>query len=247
LHAAGFIQAISDMRRAYAAALEHLAEMGHAQTAQFAQFAGYTSQAAFVAELVHINRQKASRMVAQAEQVAVTVTPTGYTAPAKLPTLRQALLDGVIDGEHIDAVADAVKQLPDWATLEHRELVETSLGGTARTHSSAVVREHAQVLLNRIHEDGANPRSEDQEAEPANTFRYKLLPSGRIKYWGEGTPRPLRNFSRCTGRWPSSPRLLRGCRTRDRSSGARGMPSPPWCISRLLPGMLRCMVGSSPI
>src|SRR3954453_6379688 len=181
-HAAGFIKAITQMRRAYAAALEHLAEMGHAQTAQFA---GYTSAAAFVAELVHINRQKASRMVAQAEQVSLSVTPTGYTAPAKLPTLRTALLDGVIDGEHIDAVADAVKQLPSWATLEHRELVETTLGETARTHSSAIVREHAQVLLNRIHQDGANPRSDDQEDEPANPFRYKWLPSGRIKYWGE--------------------------------------------------------------
>jgi hypothetical protein len=181
-HAAEFIQAISDMRRAYASALLHLAEMGHAQTAQVA---GYTSQAAFVAELVHINRQKASRMVAQAEQVTLSVTPTGHTAPAKLPTLRTALLDGVIDGEHIDAVADAIKQLPDWATLEHRELVETTLGETARTHSSSVVREHGLVLLNRINSDGTNPLLEDHEAEPANTFRYKLLPTGRIKYSGE--------------------------------------------------------------
>src|SRR3954452_3166805 len=159
-HAAGFIQAISDMRRAYASALEHLAEMGHAQTAQLA---GYTSSAAFVAELVHINRQKASRMVAQAEQVSLSVTPTGYTAPAKLPTLRQALLDGVVDGEHIDAVADAVKQLPSWATLEHRELVETTLGETARTHSSSVVRDHGLVLLNRILQDGTDPHLLDHE------------------------------------------------------------------------------------
>src|SRR3954463_15113495 len=182
LHAAGFVAAIADMRRAYASALLHLAEMGRAQTAQFA---GYSSQAAFVAELVHINRQKASRMVYQAEQVSLSMTPTGHTVPAKLPTLRQALLDGVVDGEHIEAVADAVKQLPSWATLEHRELVETTLGETARTQSSAVVREHGLVLLNRILHDGTNPHLLDDEAEPGNTFRYKLLPSGRIKYSGE--------------------------------------------------------------
>src|SRR3954453_16528812 len=145
-HAAGFVAAIADMRRAYASALLHLAEMGHAQTAQVA---GYTSQAAFVAELVHINRQTASRMVYQAEQVSLSVTPTGYTAPAKLPTLRQALLDGVVDGEHIDAVADAVKQLPDWATLEHRELVETTLGETARTHSASVGGDRGRARPNR--------------------------------------------------------------------------------------------------
>src|SRR5204862_5723518 len=140
-HAAGFVAAIADMRRAYASALLHLAEMGHSQTAQFA---GYTSAAAFVAELVHINRQKASRIVYQAEQVSVSVTPTGYSAPAKLPTLRTALLDGVVDGEHIDAVADVVKQLPEGATLEHREWGETTLGEPARTQSASVVRERGR-------------------------------------------------------------------------------------------------------
>ena len=173
--------AIGEMRRAYAAALEHLAEMGRAQTAQYA---GYSSAAAFVAELVHINRQKASRMVAQAEQVNLTVTPTGYTAPAKLPTLRTALLDGLIDGEHIDAVTDAIKQLPDWATLEHRELLETTLGETARSHDPKVVREHGTVLLQRIDSDGTDPHTEQREAEPVNTFRYKRTADGGMDYSG---------------------------------------------------------------
>ncbi|MFL6140663.1 MAG: DUF222 domain-containing protein, partial [Labedaea sp.] len=182
-HAAGFVAAISDMRRHFAIALEHLAEMGHARTAHHA---GYSSSAAFVAELVHINRQKAARMLTHAEQVVEAVTPTGYTAPATLPTLRTALLDGLIDGEHIDAVADAIKELPTWATPQHRELLETTLAETARTHSPAVVRDHGRVLLNRINHDGTDPHPHDHDAEPTNTFRYSLLPTGRIKYSGEG-------------------------------------------------------------
>ncbi|MFL6143084.1 MAG: DUF222 domain-containing protein [Labedaea sp.] len=184
-HAAGFIQAITDLRRAYPAALSHLAEMGHARTAHHA---GYSSSAAFVAELVHINRQKAARMLTQAEHITSTVTPTGHTTPATLPTLRTALLDGLIDGEHIDAVADAIKELPTWATLQHRELLESTLAETARTHSPAVVRDHGRVLLNRINQDGTDPHPHDHEAEPRNTFRYTLLPTGRIKYTGEGDP-----------------------------------------------------------
>ncbi|MFL6142441.1 MAG: DUF222 domain-containing protein, partial [Labedaea sp.] len=136
-HAAGFVAAISDLRRAYAAALSHLAEMGHARTAHHA---GYSTPAAFVAELVHINRQKAARMLTHAEHITEAVTPTGHTSPATLPTLRAAMLDGLIDGEHIDAVADAIKELPTWATPQHRELLETTLAETARTHSPAVVR-----------------------------------------------------------------------------------------------------------
>src|SRR5204863_2108035 len=49
----------------------------------------------------------------------------------------------------------------------------------------SVVREHGLVLLNRINSDGTNPHLPDHEAEPANTFRYKPLPTGRIKYSGE--------------------------------------------------------------
>ncbi|MFL6140235.1 MAG: DUF222 domain-containing protein, partial [Labedaea sp.] len=123
-HAAGFVAAISDIRRHFAIALEHLAEMGYASTARHA---GYSSPAAFVAELVHINRQKAARMLTHAEHITEAMTPTGHTTPATLPTLRTALLDGLIDGEHIDAVADAIKELPTWATLQHRELLESTL------------------------------------------------------------------------------------------------------------------------
>ncbi|MFL6143518.1 MAG: DUF222 domain-containing protein, partial [Labedaea sp.] len=55
-----------------------------------------------------------------------------------------------------------------------------------RTHSPAVVRDHGRVLLNRINQDGTDPHLHDHDAEPTNTFRYRLLPSGRIKYSGEG-------------------------------------------------------------
>src|SRR5204863_2435776 len=67
----------------------------------------------------------------------------------------------------------------------HRELVDPTRGEPARTHSSSVVREDGLVRLNRSLQDGTDPRLRDHEAEPANTCRYKLLPTGRIKYSGE--------------------------------------------------------------
>jgi len=46
--------------------------------------------------------------------------------------------DGVVDLEHLDVVLDVVKHLPDGATREDRELVESTLAADAReTHPNA--------------------------------------------------------------------------------------------------------------
>ncbi|MFL6145661.1 MAG: DUF222 domain-containing protein [Labedaea sp.] len=183
MHAAGFVAAITDMRRAYAVALEHVAEMGRAQTAHCA---GYTSQAAFVAELVHINRQKAARMIAQAEQISPSATPTGHTAPATLPTLRAALLEGLVDGEHIDArrrrhqgTAHLGDRGAPGADGDHsgRDSPNAQCVGGARPRAGVA----QPVQPGRHRPTARRPRSRTRQ----HTFRYRLLPSGRIKYAGE--------------------------------------------------------------
>jgi hypothetical protein len=80
-------------RAMYARKLDIVAELARGNTAKHA---GYTRLSALVAEVLHIRRSKASRMVKQAEQIAETVTPTGHVTPAALPAMRA----GLVDGEH---------------------------------------------------------------------------------------------------------------------------------------------------
>ncbi|HEV8555742.1 MAG TPA: DUF222 domain-containing protein, partial [Actinophytocola sp.] len=158
-HLAAVIEIATRIRRDHAHLLDEIAELEHAQTAQFA---GYSSLPVLLAEVLHIARNDATRMVSQSELVAETVTPIGYTAPAKLPKVREALHEGALDAKHVDAIAKVVKEVPNWARYEHRDLVETTLTDTARVCSPQVVAKHGQTLLAHINTDETNPKLEDE-------------------------------------------------------------------------------------
>src|SRR4030081_1366230 len=137
------------------------------------QLAGHRP-AGLISEALHLAPKQASLLVKHAALVAESVTPTGHTTPAALPTVRAVLRDGVIDGEHIDAVADTLKQLPDDAPLGARELVESTLAEAARTLTPHAVREQGRELLAVLDPDGTGPSDEDRLAEPRNSFSYRL-------------------------------------------------------------------------
>jgi hypothetical protein len=65
--------------------LEEIAEMGGEDTAKDA---GYTRLPVLWAEVLHITRGAASRLVRRCEQITETVTPTGHLTPAPLPAMR---------------------------------------------------------------------------------------------------------------------------------------------------------------
>src|SRR2546423_4310124 len=93
---------------------------------------GYTKLAAVLSEILRVTPQHATKLVNRSQAVAESLTPTGHTTPALLPNMRQALFEGVIDGEHIDKVADAIKAIPTTVGLQVRENVEAQLAETAR-------------------------------------------------------------------------------------------------------------------
>jgi hypothetical protein len=171
-------------RKQYAEILDLIAEMN---TERVAEQAGYPSLPAFLNHLLHLNTTDAARMVAHAEQVTETLTPTGHVRPAPLPTVRQALHKGELDPRHVDAVSDTLARLPGWASVEHRDLLETTLAETARTETPRVVREHGRILLDRIDQDGPQP-SDDEEPETGNEFRYRREPGGGMSFRGRLDP-----------------------------------------------------------
>jgi Domain of unknown function (DUF222) len=177
------VEKMTAHRKLYAEILDLIAEMN---TARVAEQDGYPSLPAFLNHLLHLNTSDASRMVAHAEQVTESLTPTGHIRPAPLPTVRQALHKGELDPRHVDAVTDTLAQLPQWATREHRELVEATLAETSRVETPRVVREHGRILLDRIDQEGTEPR--DEPTETGNAFRYRRLSGGGVTFRGRLDP-----------------------------------------------------------
>src|SRR5689334_3595934 len=137
----------TQMRTIHAENLDIINEM---RRRGLAKETGYPSEAKLLTHLLRVSPRKASALVEQAELVAESVTPTGHTAPAPLPVVREALHEGVLDPEHVEVIARAVQQIPDWAGAENRTLVEATLVGTARAHHPLVVHQQAKILLARI-------------------------------------------------------------------------------------------------
>ncbi|HEU5475495.1 MAG TPA: DUF222 domain-containing protein [Actinophytocola sp.] len=179
------------MRRDYAAALDIVNDIAHHQTELFA---GYPSAARYLAELLRITTRKASGLIAQAEQVAESVTPTGHVTPAKLPLVREALRDGALDADHVEVIAEAVNAIPEWAGAENKQVVESALTETARTSDARVVKQYGRILLARIDQDGEDPHQEDKLAEPENELHICTQPDGWIKFRGVLDPEAGEEF-----------------------------------------------------
>ena len=175
---------MTQMRRLHSSALTVIAEL---EQSDVARAAGYSSLSALVSDLVRITPRRASRLIAQAGLVAEVLTPTGHVTPAPLPLVRDALRDGVLDPDHVDAIADVVKKIPAWAPGDTPEIVEKHLVETARVAHPAVVRSHGETLLARIDPDGDQP-TDEALAEPRNTFRYRRDQAGWMQFTGTIEP-----------------------------------------------------------
>src|SRR5256714_11666356 len=144
-----------------------------------AGLAGYPNTRSLVMAATRVAPTLATRLVNRAQAVAETLTPTGHTTPAALPTVRQALHDGLIDGEHIDAITKTLKQLPESVDADTRELVESKLGETARSENPLTLHLHGEMVLLRRNPDGQEPTD---PAEPTNSFSYSRTRRGGITF-----------------------------------------------------------------
>src|SRR5438093_11207052 len=106
---AALIEVTTDIRRLQAKALEIVAEMDREQ---IGKAAGYSSLPAFLRDTLRVSQRTASRTVARAQQISETLTPTGHTTPAPLPSMREASLAAAIEREHPAVVAEVLKNLP---------------------------------------------------------------------------------------------------------------------------------------
>jgi hypothetical protein len=71
-----------------------------------------------------------------------------------------------------------MKELPDWVFVADREMVETTLTGTATTADPSAVAEQATILRTHFNVDGKEPKHEDGLVEPHNSFTYQRTSDG---------------------------------------------------------------------
>src|SRR2546423_195543 len=138
-----------------------------------------------LAEAVRIDPHQAYAMLRAAAAITETTTPTGHTAPAPLPTVRDAASEGVLSGEHIDVIAKTLAELPTRISVEEREQVEAALTEQARLHPPISVKRQGQKLLARLEQDGTDPGDEAEQAEPTNTMTYRRSRTGRVRIVAE--------------------------------------------------------------
>jgi hypothetical protein len=182
--ARNLVEIVTQIWMLHSSALSVIAELGQAD---IARMAGYSSVSALVSDLVRITPRRASRLVARAGLVAEVLTPTGHVMPAVLPLVRDALREGVLDPDHVDAIAETVKKIPAWAPGDTLEIVEKHLVETARAAHPSVVRAHGETLLARIDPDGDQP-ADEALAEPKNVFRYRRDQTGWMHFTGTIEP-----------------------------------------------------------
>ncbi len=182
--AQNLVEIMTQMRKLHSSALTVIAEL---EQSDVARAAGYSSLSALVSDLVRITPRRASRLIAQAGLVAEVLTPTGHVTPAVLPLVRDALRDGVLDPDHVDAIAETVKKIPAWAPGNTPEIVEKHLVETARVAHPSVVRSHGETLLSRIDPDGDQPADEAM-AVPKNVFRSRRDQAGWMHFTGTIEP-----------------------------------------------------------
>jgi hypothetical protein len=178
------VQIMHHIRKLHSSALAVISELDHAD---MARRAGYPSLTALISDAARLTPRRASRLIAQAGLVAEVVTPTGHRTPAPLPLVRDALRDGVLDPDHVDAIADTVKKIPAWAPIDTPETVEKHLVDIARSANPSVVRAHGEALLAHIDPDGDQPAA-DTLAEPKNMFRYRRDHTGWMHFTGAIEP-----------------------------------------------------------
>src|SRR6266498_3864982 len=184
---------------------EQLDTIAELEQQGIAPLAGYPSTRALLIEVLRVAPGHATKLVNRSAMVAETLTPTGHLIPAPLPTVRAALHEGLLDGEHIDAVADTIKQIPDTADLAARELVESTLAETARTLHPTTVREHGAILLQHLDSDGEEPI--EDKPQPMNSLTCRRTRDGSLKFVGQLEPETADLLEQMLAAWGAPRRL----------------------------------------
>jgi hypothetical protein len=111
--------------------------------------------------MFNLGSGEARRMAVHAEALCGRVTPTGARADPPLPVVADALADGVVGPDHVEAIRKAITGLPDAASTEDRVVAEKILCEAATTSEPFVVKRLGDEIAQRLDPDGDEPKEKD--------------------------------------------------------------------------------------
>jgi Domain of unknown function (DUF222) len=195
---AALVEGETALRRAYGQQLELVGEL---LTRNLVVVQGYRSPAQLLQDLLRVSRVEAQRRVGQAEAVTAVQTVTGPEMPAPLPVAAQAVAEGAIGAEHLEAIRRTVKDLPPHLTPATQEIVEETLVQAARELDPVAVTQLGRTLLARLDQDGQPPR-DDAPPRSGNELRWAAATAAWTSK-AASAPKAPRCSPVCSAHWPN--------------------------------------------
>ena len=109
-----------------------------------------------------LSSAEASRRLAEAADLAPRTSLTGQPLAPLLPAVAAAQSSGVITGEHVRTIRDAVKDLPSWVDATTRDQFEVDLVRVAVGVGPKELKDTAELRLFLLDQDGPAPDDADR-------------------------------------------------------------------------------------
>jgi hypothetical protein len=99
---------------------------------------------------------------------------------------RVAVAEGVMGADHLDVIVRTLVKIPSTASVEQRELAESTLVENARTLDSGGLKRIARQVLAWLDQDGSEPV--DQPEPPVNELHVDTQRNGDVRFVGRLGP-----------------------------------------------------------
>ncbi|MCP2160353.1 protein of unknown function (DUF222) [Williamsia serinedens] len=114
----------------------------------------------FVGQRLRITNPR--KRLRQVTQLAAMHALTGEKLPPRCPETADAMADGALGHEHVDAVLDVMAKVPSATPPEMRDLAEEQLAEIARHHSPREITRAGARILSHLDPDGDLPDDRDR-------------------------------------------------------------------------------------
>ena len=170
------VEAETQLRRSHARVLAVLAE---AQSRNLAEVAGYLNLVDLQHDLLHVTPREAQRRLTQAEAVLPRRGLAGVQIPARLPATGQALQEGAIGVDHVDAIVRHLSDLPAAVPPAEVQRAEQTLVGIAGSADARIVAKAGQRFRAWLDQDG-HPPSDDPILTGRNELQVVTRSNGQL-------------------------------------------------------------------